>query len=66
MQKWEYRTVQVHQYAFWALQMVTDEGRKELDAGLEVLGNEGWELIATVRYPDSHLDHLLYFKRPRP
>lgn len=52
--KWEYRVLTKEQ--------VADLGKKDLAAGLNQLGDEGWEMVAIEVGKSTEY----YFKRPRP
>ncbi|MDB4994478.1 MAG: hypothetical protein JWM74_1910 [Myxococcaceae bacterium] len=56
---WEYKTVGVK---------VTDVAAESFDERLNALGNEGWELAATVVHEHHGYSTEVHFvfKRPRP
>ena len=64
---WEYKTVVLEQgFMGWRSEQVD---RRALDAELERLGSEGWELVHVFlnqRIRGQRGGHLMLFKRPSP
>jgi len=62
MQKWEYRSYVVQVFSDVVR---LDSGEMNVNEYLNMMGEQGWELVTAAVGDERNQSHVLYFKRPK-